>query len=175
MPRFDAHFPLVTVALPMGMNDASARPSPVTNFNAPRTISGVRARPASILIVDDDVHITQALGELLSDEFAVRTTSSPLEALQWLVSGVWYDVILSDVMMPGMTGVELHAQIDAVRPELSARMVFMTGGVADQRTRDRLDALPNLVLEKPVDVGDLRELIRRRVAVESRSRFLRAR
>lgn len=139
---------------------------PVTISKALRTISGVRPRPAAVLIVDDDVRVAKALCDLLSDEFAVRATSRPLEAIQWILSGAWYDFILSDVTMPGMTGVELHEQINAVRPELSARMVFMTGGVADERTRDRLDALPNLVLQKPLDLGALRELIRRRVAVE---------
>jgi DNA-binding NtrC family response regulator len=118
-----------------------------------------------VLLVDDELGIVRSLQMLLSDEFHVVATSSPGQAWAWLTRGQWYDVILCDVVMPAMNGVELHERVHAVHPELAARFVFVTGGVRDALTQRRLEALPNLVLEKPMDFGALRELIRRRVYV----------
>lgn len=138
----------------------------MTTPDSSRSISGVRTRPARVLIVDDEPGIAQALCELLSDEFAVRATSSPGEAFASVLLGAWYDVILCDVMMPEMTGIDFRERLHAVDPLLAARIVFMTGGVGDEHLQAALDSLPNLVLEKPVDVEDLRELIRRRLQVD---------
>ncbi|HEY8091121.1 MAG TPA: response regulator [Polyangiaceae bacterium] len=138
----------------------------MTTPDACRPISGIRRRPACVLIIDDDPRIAHPLGELLSDEFAVRATSSPREAFASILLGAWYDVILCDVMMPEMTGIDFHEDLQALHPLLAARIVFMTGGVGDEHLQDVLDSMPNLVLEKPVDVEDLRELIRRRLQVD---------
>jgi len=129
-------------------------------------ITGIRRRAARVLVVDDELGITRLLERALSSEFLETATNSPLDALASVTSGARYDVIVSDVMMPKMTGVELHDRIQAVDAGLSARMVFMTGGVPDERLADRLAALPNTVLAKPLDVGGLRELLRRRVQAD---------
>jgi CheY-like chemotaxis protein len=100
----------------------------------------------------------------LSDEFEVTATTDPSEALRRLTSGDWYDVVLCDVMMPTMNGVELRDRVHAARPDLAARIVFITGGVPWAHVREQLDAVPNMVITKPFDSGALRELIRRRTA-----------
>lgn len=145
----------------------------MTTPDSRHPISGIRIRPACVLVVDDDARIAESLCELLSDEFVVRATSNPEDALASVLLGAWYDVILSDVMMPGMTGIDLYQRLHAVRPAQAARIVFMTGGVGDDRLRAALDGLPNLLLDKPVDVADLRELVRRRALVDPPRRFLR--
>jgi CheY-like chemotaxis protein len=142
----------------------------VTTADSCRLISGIHPRLARVLVVVDDPRVARSLGELLADEFVVQTTTRPEDALASLLRGVWYDVILSDVMMPGMTGIDLYERLREVHPTRAARMVFMTGGVDDDRVRAVLDGLPNLVLDKPVDVADLRELVRRRTFVEPRHR-----
>ena len=154
-----------TVREAVGMNTAS--PWGVTPPDSTRLISGIRIRPARVLLVDDEPGIAQPLAELLSSEFIVCATTRPREALASVLTGAWYDVILCDVMMPEVTGVDLHGHVHAVNPMLASRFVFMTGGVGNPRLRAALDALPNLVLPKPVDVEDLRELIRRRVLVHA--------
>ena len=143
-----------------------------------RPISGIRTRLACVLVVDDDARIAQSLFRLLSDEFLVRATSNPREALASLLSGASYDVILCDVMMPGLTGLDLYERLKGghrnvgvclqayLRRTQAARMVFMTGGVGDDHVRAVLDGLPNLLLDKPLDVADLRELVRRRALVD---------
>lgn len=114
-----------------------------------------------VLIVDDEVLIAESLRRILADEFEVTATSAPTTALAWLTAGNWYDVILSDVMMPGMTGVELRARVERAAPELAARFVFMTGGIVLPHVQTLLQGVPNVVLAKPFDYGALRDLIRR--------------
>jgi len=140
-------------------------PAPtVTTPNSRDPISGIHTRLARVLVVDDDARAAQSLCRALSDEFVAQATSSPDDALaSLLLETTWYDVILCDVMTPGTTGIDLHRRLHDVRPTQAVRVVFMTGGVSDPRLRAALDGLPNLVLDKPVDVADLRELIRRRV------------
>jgi CheY-like chemotaxis protein len=124
-------------------------------------------RRARVLVVDDEIRMAYALRGVLANEFEVEATTRPAEALEWLTSGRWYDVILCDVMMPVMNGAELRNRVQAERPDLAARFIFLTGGVAWAHLRHLLDGLPNLVLEKPLDLAALRELIRRRMRTDS--------
>jgi CheY-like chemotaxis protein len=134
------------------MNDPSPSSPPV---------SGTVPRIPRVLVIDDDALVARALRRVLSDEFDVSATTRPLDALEWLTSGDWYDVILCDVEMPAMDGLVLRDLIAASRPDLAARIVFLTGG-----WHPRLDSVPNLVLAKPLDTDPLRALIRRRTREE---------
>jgi CheY-like chemotaxis protein len=126
-------------------------------------MSATMVRQARILVVDDEPMVAHALSLVLSREFAVTTTTQPAQALEWIVSGESFDVILCDVMMPEMNGVELRARIDAVDPDQAARIVFVTGGVLLPHVRALLESVPNAWIEKPIDIDGLRELVRRRV------------
>lgn len=133
----------------------------------PPSDSADRPRAARVLVIDDEIRIASAVRRLLSDEFETNATTRPDEALEWLTSGDWYDVILCDVMMPVMNGIELRNRVHAVRPDLAARIIFVTGGIVLAHLHDLLDATPNMVLEKPLDFAALKELIRRRAGGES--------
>jgi CheY-like chemotaxis protein len=123
-------------------------------------------RIARVLIVDDELLVAESLRRVLSDEFEVSSTTDPASALARLTSGEeWYDVILCDVMMPGIDGVEMHARVARVAPEIAARFIFVTGGILLPHVQARLEGVDNLVLAKPFDFGGLRELIRRRTSV----------
>jgi CheY-like chemotaxis protein len=114
-------------------------------------------------VIDGVAGDASSLRLALSDEFEVTATTQPSEALARIVSGDWFDVILCEVMMPTMNGIELHDRVHARRPDQAVRIVFVTGGVPWDYLRRLLDSLPNVVLEKPLDIAGVRELIRRRV------------
>jgi len=135
----------------------------VTARRVPRSESGVRAYIPRVLVVDDELLVVQSLHLVLSNEFEITGTTHADEALAWIASGQTYDVILCDVMMPGLSGVELRDRIHAVEPDQAARIVFITGGLIVPEVRAMLDHVTNTVLEKPIDLDGLRELIRRRV------------
>ncbi|MGD0673932.1 MAG: response regulator [Polyangiaceae bacterium] len=127
-----------------------------------RPASGWRRRIPSMLIVDDEPLVGAALGRTLADEFAVVVASSGNEAFERVRFGASFDVILCDVNMPAMDGVELLERLRESEPSLAARVIFMTGGLTDHTLRERVESLPNLLLEKPLDLDALRALVRRR-------------
>ncbi len=118
---------------------------------------------ARVLVVDDEVLVAESLRRVLSDEFAVSAITTPQEALDRLAGGDSFDVILCDVMMPVMNGIELRERVQAFAPEQAARIVFITGGILVPQVRALLESVPNAWLEKPIDLEGLRDLIRRRI------------
>lgn len=78
-----------------------------------------------ILIVDDEEEILISLAQLLSlDGYIVHTASSPITALE-MIKGTKYHIILSDIVMPEMNGLELLTQIKEYDP--LAQVIMMTG------------------------------------------------
>jgi CheY-like chemotaxis protein len=70
-----------------------------------------------------------------------------------------YDVILCDLIMPEMTGMDVYrAALQRATP-VNDRIVFMTGGAFTQRARDFLQSVPNLRIEKPFDLTHLERTI----------------
>jgi CheY-like chemotaxis protein len=151
-----------------GTMDAPWRAEGDVMSETARPISGAMGRGARILVVDDEPRVAEALKVVLSDEFDVRATSDPREALAWLTAGDRYDVVLCDVMMAPMNGIELRNQVHRLAPDVAARIVFITGGILHERVRALIESVPNTCLEKPIDMPALRELIRRRTRPEPR-------
>lgn len=111
-----------------------------------------------VLIVDDDRVITGALRRLLSSEHDVTVSNDPAEALARVRGGERFDVILCDLIMPGMTGVQLYRGIVEIAPDQAAVTVLMTGGSAP-RDAVELIAKGMPTLPKPFDHDQLRAVI----------------
>ncbi|KFE63060.1 hypothetical protein DB31_3119 [Hyalangium minutum] len=128
---------------------------------APQVRSGATVR-GRLLVVDDDPLVSSALRRTLSREHDVDVEESARQALERLTSseGSSYDVILCDLMMPEMTGMELHAQLLAASPERARRMVFITGGAYTPAAKEFLETVRNPRVEKPFDSERLRALVR---------------
>lgn len=110
-------------------------------------------RPTRILLVEDEPYALEALTELLEDEgYAVTPAGSAEAAIDTLAAGL-PDVVLSDVVMPGMGGLDLAAEMSVRAP--GAAIILMSGYVPDS------DGLrPGWqFLRKPLDTGLLRELL----------------
>jgi CheY-like chemotaxis protein len=127
-----------------------------------RTRSATTPRVARVLVVDDEPYVADAIRLVLSDEFEVTATTDPVDALEGVRDGARYDLVLCDVMMPGMNGLVLRHRVHAVAPEVAASFVFMTGGVLHPHLRVLLASVPNPCLEKPLDFTALRAFIRQR-------------
>jgi PAS domain S-box-containing protein len=127
--------------------------------NAPR---------ARVLVVDDEPNVTSSLQRVLSSEHEVATANSGHDALKMLSSDRGFDVILCDVMMPGMTGMDLYAELARAAPEVTGRVVFMTGGAFTPRAVSFLQGVPNPKIGKPLNLEELRMLITRRAGEAQR-------
>jgi CheY-like chemotaxis protein len=111
-----------------------------------------------VLVVDDEPLVAALLSRMLSSEHDVTVATNAAEALERLEES-GFDVIVCDVMMPGMTGMDLYAVIRERTPALSTRMVFVTGGAFVPKIADFLSSIDNPKLDKPLDVKALLKAI----------------
>jgi CheY-like chemotaxis protein len=117
-----------------------------------------------VLIVDDEIAFANSLRRLLSNEHVVSIVPNGREALGRVKAGERYDVILCDLMMPEMTGADLHAALTEAAPDQAMRIIFITGGAFSPSSQRFLENVPNLCFEKPCDIQKLRSSIRQQIA-----------
>jgi signal transduction histidine kinase len=141
------------VALPAArVAAAEPAPSPVQ----PETAAARRGR---VLIVDDEPMLCMVAKRILGGEHDVTAVSSAREALRLITGGGRFDVILSDLMMPEMTGMDLHAELLRVAPDEAGKMVFMTGGAFTPDASAFLRGVANPSVEKPFRPAVLRQMV----------------
>lgn len=117
-----------------------------------------------LLLIDDDAAFARSMVRLLSTRCAVTVAVNGREGLAELTApGAAWDVVLCDLMMPVMNGLQLHRELSAVAPHLAAELVFISGGATTAETAAFLSGLPNVQLQKPFEAQRLFELIEMRV------------
>jgi signal transduction histidine kinase/ActR/RegA family two-component response regulator len=139
------------VMLPGAPEVTAERPEPMR-------ISTGRGRSGKILVIDDDVAIGAAIRRTLGRRHDVITTTSGREGLDRVGGGERFDLILCDLMMPVLTGMEFFAELERVSAEQAERVVFLTGGAFTHSAREFLDRITNQRFEKPFDAARLRML-----------------
>jgi signal transduction histidine kinase len=112
-------------------------------------------RRARILVIDDDPMIGAVLKRVLDDAHDVESTTQPQEAIARLRAGERFDLILCDMMMPEMTGIEVHAEVSETLPDQATRMMFLTGGATSARARAFVAQHAGRIVEKPFVTADL--------------------
>jgi CheY-like chemotaxis protein len=129
----------------------------VTTARIPVITAAVERR-ARVLVIDDDPMVARVVERAIGALHHVEIAATPREGLARIVA-TSFDVILCDLMMPDMTGMELHADVELRAPAAAARMVFMTGGAFTDEAERFLDRVPNLKLWKPFEAKELRETV----------------
>lgn len=133
-----------------------------------RSLPAVAAatRRGHVLIVDDEAMLTRVLERLLSEEHTVTTVNSVENALPLFEAGQRFDAIVCDLMMPRMSGMDLHARLLASAPGQAERMIFASGGAFTPAAVSFLDSVRNPRLGKPFELERLRALINGLVSSE---------
>jgi len=124
-----------------------------------RPISEAPLERARILIVDDDAMVLSALRRRLRRRYDTVTVLGGVEALARLSEDPGFDSIVCDLMMPEVDGKSFYDAIKRDHPQLSDRIVFMSGGAFTPRLRRFAAAVPNPVLQKPVSREDLESML----------------
>ncbi len=153
-----------TVTLPTWQGDGHMMRTPLPVAPPP---SSPRGR---VMIVDDEVAVGRTLSLVLGSEHDVTVVTSGEEALSVLHHGSdTFDAVLCDLVMPGMTGIDLFQAIRDKYPDLAPRVIFMTGGLAARQPEEVL-SMSNPLFEKPFDLDQIRSALRN-VVVERRSQL----
>jgi two-component system cell cycle sensor histidine kinase/response regulator CckA len=153
-----------TIRLPLHREreqSATRRP----RYPTPEPMGGGR-----LLVVDDEAHVARAMKHLLGTEHEVLAVTSGEAAKVLLSCDQRFDVIVCDLMMPEVTGMDLHRWVAEQYPELATRMIFVTGGAFTPKAREFLARVDNPRLEKPFDPRSLQAWLRRMINDRLRSR-----
>ena len=129
---------------------------------APAVPAGPRAR---ILVVDDDEWVSGTLVNRLRHDFEASAENDGARAVQLILTGPGFDLVFCDLVMRGLTGMDIFQRIRAADPSLLPRLVFMTGGAFTPDASDFVEQYPDAVVYKPFDIVSE---ARRRLATLSR-------
>jgi CheY-like chemotaxis protein len=124
-------------------------------------------KPRRILVIDDEPYILASIRRALR-HYDVTLTEGGQRAIDALAADHDYDLVLCDLVMAHVNGIDVHRWIKQHRPELLERLIFMTAGAFTVEVRDFLAHVSSPVMHKPFDTKTLRWMIaqslRRRMA-----------
>lgn len=120
-------------------------------------------RRGRILIIDDEPAVGRTLHRLLGGDHDVTVLCDGQQALDLIGQGAQFDVVLCDLTMPDLSGIDVYERCRAARPDLAQRFVFMTGGTFSNTSREFLDSVGNIFIEKPFDLQTIRLIVKERV------------
>jgi len=151
--RFRILLPLKPAGLPAaGPAPARSRPpDPGAGAAGPEPVPGQR-----VLVIDDEEYITMLVDELLRGRLGwrIEQVHGGREAVQRLEAGA-YDLVITDLRMPGLDGFAVLGWIREFRPELLARVLVLTGDAGTLAQDAELGGLGLPVLSKPFNPEDL--------------------
>ena len=110
-------------------------------------------KKANVLIVDDEIDLLQTLGDIFESKgYNVTMVEDGNRAIQ-LLEKKYFDIILMDLKMPGISGVESFKEAKRLHP--SAAVIMMTAGSVGEEIKEALDAGVDAVVDKPFNVKKL--------------------
>jgi signal transduction histidine kinase len=150
-----------TIDLPVQQEGRPAEPEAMSFTEA---LGGTPTRKGRILLVDDERSILDVIGDVLRmDGHQVETLTNGSAALGRLRQER-FDVIVSDLKMPGMSGQELFQRLKELDSAMTRRLVFTTGDLASPETLSFLESTGNRYLQKPFDLNAVRRIVQEMLA-----------
>ena len=150
---------VVRVVLPPKPEDVVVAPMSAPANEPVSAGNGERRR--RVMLIDDEPQVVHTAQRLLRKDYDVTVAVCGKDALALIADGARFDAIISDVMMPNMTGIDLFEELQRIAPDQARRVVFLSGGAFTAQTRERLDQLGVPQLEKPVTAKQLRDCVLR--------------
>ncbi|MCG8417312.1 MAG: ATP-binding protein [Proteobacteria bacterium] len=125
------------------------------------TTSGEELLPGSarILIIDDEREVRNMYQRMLNADHEVVLASGGEEGLAILRRDREFDVVLCDLMMPGVDGLMFYREVAQRWPDIADSIIFITGGAFTARMSDFVANIGNRVLEKPISRKRLRRVV----------------
>jgi PAS domain S-box-containing protein len=137
----------------------------VNAVDLPSSMTPVQAaKRARILVIDDEPLVRRAIERTLEAEHQVVAVATAPEAFTRLDRGERFDLVLCDIMMPDMTGMEMARMLEQRDPGANRRLVFLTGGAYTADAAEFLRSAVNRTIDKPFMPDDLRRRVQQLLA-----------
>lgn len=115
----------------------------------------------TVLVVEDEEEIARILEDILSINEADAVLASQGSSALDLLENQKINLVISDITLPDINGLELYDSIKRKFPDLSNRFIFMSGYSPDETMEKFLDETGNSYIQKPFHINDLQEKIRK--------------
>ena len=102
-----------------------------------------------VLVIDDDAPLRSMMRRVLEPGYEIVLATSAKEALDRIAAGERFDLVLCDLMLPGLSGVDFHERVGTSAPDLVERIVFTTGGAYTPRAEAFLARTDIQHIDKP--------------------------
>ena len=112
-----------------------------------------RKMKRTILAIDDDTSILGLIANILTDyDYEVKTATNGLEGLK-MIESAQYDLIISDINMPVMDGIEFYRELVNKTPSMKGRVIFVTGNM-EPETEKFIQETGARWLSKPLNIAE---------------------
>jgi CheY-like chemotaxis protein len=139
---------------------SSEAPAGARDLSAEGVAAEARVGSRSILVVDDEAPIAELIARALRAAHYDVDISFDGETARAMIERKRYDLIIADLRMPGVGGMELYEHFRRADPSIARRMVFLTGDVLSEEARDFLRETGGLHLPKPCTLEELLALVK---------------
>jgi CheY-like chemotaxis protein len=152
---------IFTIRLPAA--EPAARPKSLPRLRIERPVDDLEGQGETLLVVEDETGVSQVLCEMLEGHgYQVLRAASPAEALRVAAEHAGpIHLLLSDVILPRVSGPELAQQLLALRPELG--VLYMSGYTGDALDHHGIQEGDGNLLRKPFEQGELLRRVRERL------------
>jgi two-component system NtrC family sensor kinase len=123
-------------------------------------------RRSTIMVVEDEEDLLDLMVDTLSPFYEVKPFSNGQVAFDHIEEQQW-ELIISDLRMPVMDGMELYHTAVQAKPWLKKKFMFITGDTYDFQIKEFLETTGAAYLRKPFRIKDLREIVQKQLCVGS--------
>jgi two-component system cell cycle sensor histidine kinase/response regulator CckA len=113
----------------------------------------------AVLVVDDEAMILKLAKRVLGERHNVVLAQGAAAAIELLDRGERFEVIVCDILMPGLSGVDFYEQVLLKYPGQAPRILFVSASAFTPRSSDFLASVPNRQLSKPFERGQLEQAV----------------
>jgi DNA-binding NtrC family response regulator len=114
---------------------------------------------AKLLFIDDERTLLRAYQRAFASEHDVVTADGGEQAIAILSERRDFDLIICDLLMPRVNGMDVHRWMQENHPELGDSFIFVSGGASQEHVQVFLRNQQNRVLWKPFDLAEIRRIL----------------
>lgn len=122
-----------------------------------------------VLVIDDEQLLGQTIQLGLEDTMDVELEVSGKKGLDRLLSDEQFELVLCDLSLPDLSGIDIYSRVLSEKPEIKEYFVVMTGGAVSTESRDFLENYEGPLLNKPFTLSQVEALIDRIVGGSGKS------